>query len=117
VSFGPVDLLVPFAASWRPGAVAWGVVALYLLLAVEVTSLVRSRLPARVWHRIHLASYGLYLTATVHLLTAGSEAGDPWLVWCVVASLGAVVFFTAYRFVGPGRAASVRRRSVARPSG
>ena len=32
IQFDVLDLLVPFAAAWRPGAVAWGVVAVYLLL-------------------------------------------------------------------------------------
>src|SRR5690348_10185557 len=34
VHFGVKEVLVPFASSWRPAAVAWGVVALYMLLAV-----------------------------------------------------------------------------------
>ena len=33
VAFGLADVLVPLASSWHPVAVAWGVVALYLLLA------------------------------------------------------------------------------------
>ena len=36
VHFGLADLTVPFASSWQPGAVALGVVAMWLLLAVEV---------------------------------------------------------------------------------
>ena len=117
VDFGPADLLVPFAASWRPGAVAWGVVAMYLLVAVEVTSLLRRRLPNRLWRRVHLASYVVYGTATVHLLVAGSDVANPILLGAAWASVGAVGFFTVYRLVGPGRAASVRggarRRSEA----
>ncbi|HEY6533869.1 MAG TPA: ferric reductase-like transmembrane domain-containing protein [Acidimicrobiales bacterium] len=108
VSFGPVDLLVPGAASWSPGAVAWGVVALYLLVAVEVTSLLRSHLPKRLWRGVHLTSYAVYVLATVHLLAAGTDRHHPALTVAVVASLGAIGFFTVYRAVGPGRAASVR---------
>jgi predicted ferric reductase len=108
VAFGPVDVLVPFASSWEPVAVAWGVVALYLLVAVELTSLLRSRLPVRLWRSVHLSSYALYTFATVHLLTAGSERQNPALLWCVVASMACIVFFSIYRWVGPGRAASVR---------
>ena len=37
IEFGLVDLLVPMASAWKPGPVAWGVVALYLVLAVELT--------------------------------------------------------------------------------
>jgi len=44
VHFGVAEILVPFTSSWHPVAVAWGVVAAYLLLAVELTSLARNRL-------------------------------------------------------------------------
>src|SRR3978361_2210327 len=37
VHFGPSEILAPLASTYRPGAVAWGVVAMYLLLAVELT--------------------------------------------------------------------------------
>src|SRR3954469_15216146 len=34
VHFGVIDVVVPFAASWHPVGVAWGIVGAYLLLAV-----------------------------------------------------------------------------------
>jgi predicted ferric reductase len=108
VSFGLTDLLVPGAASWSPAAVAWGVVALYLLVAVEATSLLRNRIPKRLWRGVHLTSYATYALATVHLLTAGTDRHAPVPVGAVVVSVGLVAFFTVYRLVGPGRAASVR---------
>jgi DMSO/TMAO reductase YedYZ heme-binding membrane subunit len=37
-------VLVPFVATWHPTAVAWGIVAFYLLLAVEGTSLLKPRI-------------------------------------------------------------------------
>src|SRR5438105_12749110 len=49
VHFDVVSVLVPFASSWRPSAVAWGVASLYLILAIELTSLARRRLPKRLW--------------------------------------------------------------------
>lgn len=104
-----VQAFVPFASTWKPGAIAWGVVAFWLLLAVEVTSLVRTRLPQDVWRWIHMLSYPLYAMATVHLLTAGTERTNPVLRWSVLATVGAVVFFTMYRIVGPGRAESVKQ--------
>ena len=109
VRFTIGDLLVPFASTqYKPGAVAWGVVAFYLLVAVEVTSLLKKRISARLWRGVHLSSYVLYAFATVHLLTAGSDRFNPVLRWSVLVTVGAVVFFSAYRLVGPGRAASIR---------
>jgi hypothetical protein len=73
VHFGLASVLVPFASNWHPAAVAWGVVALYLLLAVELTSLARAHLPKIVWRRVHFASFLLFVMATIHGLTAGTD--------------------------------------------
>ena len=73
VHFGLASVLIPFAAKWHPVAVAWGVVAFYLLLAVELTSLARSRLSKTVWRRVHFASFMLFIMATIHGLTAGTD--------------------------------------------
>ena len=84
VGFGLADLLVPFASHWKPMAVAWGVTGLYLLLAVEVSSLARKRLPNRIWRRLHFLAFPLYVVATLHMLTAGTDAAPrpsrswPW---------------------------------------
>jgi predicted ferric reductase len=87
--FGLNQILIPFASSWHPVAVAWGVVSLYLLLAVELTSLARSRLSKRVWRRVHAASFLLFVTATVHGLTAGTDARSLW-ARVVVVGVGTV---------------------------
>jgi len=109
VRFTIADLLVPFTSTqYKPGPVAWGIVAMYLLVAVEITSLLKKRIPQKLWRQVHLTSYVLYAFATVHLLTAGTDRFNPLLRWCVLVSVGAVVFFSAYRLVGSGRAASIR---------
>jgi len=107
VHFTVRDVLVPFAASWKPAALAWGIAALYLLLAVEVTSLLRSHLSKRLWRVVHLLSYAVYVLASIHYLSAGTDAG-PASRALVIGSLGTVLFFLVYVAVGPGRAASVR---------
>jgi predicted ferric reductase len=71
--FGPSAILIPLASAWHPVAVAWGVVAGYLLLAVELTSLARARLSKQLWRRVHTASFVLFVTATVHGLSAGTD--------------------------------------------
>jgi DMSO/TMAO reductase YedYZ heme-binding membrane subunit len=108
VDIGLRQMLLPFTSDWNPVAVSWGVVGLYLLLAIELTSLVRTRLPKRFWKGIHLSSYGLYVVATVHMLTAGTDAGSKYLQWAAVAATAVIVFFTAYRVMGPDKAGSVQ---------
>jgi len=100
---------VPFTSTWKPGPMACGIVAFYFLLAVELTSLIKNRLPQKFWRGVHLASYPLYAMATIHLLTAGYDNQNPLLRWGVIATVGAVIFFTVYRIIGPGRAESVKQ--------
>lgn len=114
VHFGPAELFVPLASAWKPVPVAWGIVAMYLLVAVEVTSLLRSRIPKRLWHRVHLGSFGLYAVSTIHLLTAGTDAEGP-LTDAAIASVAIVLFLSAFRVLG-GRAAGIRRRAEPRPT-
>ena len=97
VHFGPADFLVPFASSWKPVAVAFGVLALYLLIAVEATSLAKRRLPHRVWRRVHLLSMPLFALATLHFVTAGTDAHDMLVLSAVLGVTLVVVAMIAIR--------------------
>jgi predicted ferric reductase len=99
VRFDLLDLLVPFAASWRPAAVAAGVVALYLLLSIELTSLARRHLPHRLWRRLHLGAFPLLAAATVHLLAAGSDRAALAVVILLGATTAAVTFLVLFRLL------------------
>jgi DMSO/TMAO reductase YedYZ heme-binding membrane subunit len=90
IQFRLVDLFVPFVASWRPVALAIGIVAFYMAVAVQVTSLVRHRMPARWWRRVHQLSVPLFVLATAHLLLAGTDADHP-LVLLTVGGLSATI--------------------------
>lgn len=114
VSFGLVDVLVPFSSSWKPVAVAWGVLATWLLVAIELTSLQMKRLPKRLWRAIHLGSYAVAVLATVHGLSAGTDTGNVAFAWSVVGTVAAASFFLVYRRLAPvkaSRADRIQRRS------
>jgi hypothetical protein len=97
VHFDVTSVLVPFASHWRPWATAWGVVGLYLLLAVELTSLARRRLPRQLWRAVHFASFPLFLVATVHAFTAGTDTGSLAFVVAASAVTLAVAVLTTRR--------------------
>jgi len=76
VEFGPAEILVPFASEWQPTAVALGVIAMYLLAIVQVTSLLMKKLPRKLWRAIHMASYGATWLAVIHAGMAGTDASN-----------------------------------------
>ena len=91
IGFGPADFLVPFASSYKPAAVALGVVAMYLLLAIEITSLMMRRIPRHRWHAVHLTSYVVFVIATVHGLTAGTDRHNALFQWACLISAAVVL--------------------------
>jgi predicted ferric reductase len=103
VHFGVVNVLVPLTGTWHPVAVAWGIVAMYLLLAVELTSLARARISKRLWRRVHFASFALFLFSTVHGLAAGTDGRSPGFVIAAIGTCGVVVALTALRLTRWGQ--------------
>jgi Ferric reductase like transmembrane component len=97
VDFGLSALLVPMASKWEPGAVAWGVVAFYLLVAVEVTSLLRAYVGENLWRRVHYGGFAVFLFGTIHGLKAGTDVENPLIWWPAAIASAGVVGLCAYR--------------------
>jgi len=112
VHFSVADVLVPFRASWHPVAVAWGIVAAWVLVAVEVTSLLRSQLPLRAWRYVHYSSFGVFALASLHGATAGTDRHTAAFIVLAFVGVGVVTGLTAVRV------ATLSERAVARtPAG
>lgn len=102
VDFGVLDFVIPFRDTWRPGAVAWGVISLWLMLAVEGSSLAMRHLPKKVWRMVHFLSVPLFITATVHGFLAGSDTGRIFMA-VTVAVVVFLVCLTIVRVVARRR--------------
>jgi len=110
VEFSVADLLVPFASAWKPAEVALGVVAFWLLVAVQSTSLMMKKLPRRFWKWVHLSSYALFGLGMWHGIVAGTDASRTWYQWGAAGIIGLVTWLTAWRAIKvPGRGRSARR--------
>jgi DMSO/TMAO reductase YedYZ heme-binding membrane subunit len=108
VHFGPADLLVPGASPYKRLGVATGIVAFWLLVLVELTSLARKRLSKRVWSRIHLSSFVAYVLATLHYLQVGTERTNPVMLLTVEVTTALVLGLTVYRVLMPSSRGAAR---------
>ncbi len=99
VPFGLTELLVPFASTWKPAEVALGVVALYLLLAVQLTSMLRRRIPPRVWLVVHQGGFLAYWLGALHAFSAGTDASNRLWQLAVLACSVVIVSLSAYRWL------------------
>lgn len=88
--------LVPFTSGYERLWVGLGTLAFDLMLAVVATSLLRHRLPERLWRSVHYSTWLLWAIAVVHGF-AMSTADQPLLrgstIGCGVIGLAAAVLW------------------------
>ena len=104
-----VNAVAPFTSSYRPFWVGLGAVALDLIAAVIVTSLVRARLGLRSWRAVHWAVYAIWPIAVVHALGTGSDVRSGLLLVVGSASFAVAIAAVAGRVL----AANISRRARA----
>lgn len=109
VKVSPAALLVPGLVSYRPVAVALGVVAAWLFAVVTASFWARKRIGARMWRRLHWLTFALFALATVHGVAAGTDTAQPWAHGLYLGALGSVTAATAWRALVP----PARRRLTA----
>jgi len=79
VPFGLSDLFVPLTSEYRPVSVAFGIVAMYGMVLVLVSSWVRKRVGTVWWRRLHLLAVPTFMLTLLHGVFAGSDSGRPWM--------------------------------------
>ncbi len=98
----PVHLLnaiVPFTGKYRPLGIGLGVVAIDLLAALIVTSLLRQRIGYRIWRAVHWSAYACWPVAMLHGLQSGTDAATTWARVVYLACAGLVAAGVGWRVV------------------
>ncbi len=111
IHFSFVDLLVPFAAPYRPIAVGIGQLALYVVLLITLSFYARRRIGQRAWRTLHYLTFLAFAGSTLHGILSGTDTSQPWAFAIYTASTVAVVFLTTYRIVLSISARRERRAS------
>lgn len=113
VHIGWAAVLVPFASAYKTFWVGLGTISLDLLLAIALTSVLRHRLPARLWRGVHWLAYVSWPIAVVHTLGIGTDVRLRWVLDLVIACVVAVVASAGIRL---GQSLDRRRRAAVLPA-
>jgi methionine sulfoxide reductase heme-binding subunit len=97
VDISLVDAVVPFLSPYRPVWLGLGTVALDVLVAVGVTTLLRHRIPLHTWRTTHALSYLAWMTAVVHGLGTGTDTRRELTLVVTFACVTLVVLGTLLR--------------------
>jgi sulfoxide reductase heme-binding subunit YedZ len=97
---GLAEVLIPGFADVERWALAWGVIATYLLATAVFTSWPQRRFTRRTWRILHLGSVVAFALALVHALQLGTDAGSLWLRALLVLLVGVATFALGVRVFG-----------------
>ncbi len=89
---------IPFSSSYRRLWLGLGVVAVYLVVATVVTSLLRPLFGHRTWRAVHWLTYALWPIAVIHGIGTGTDARFAWMLGIEAVCIGSVVAAVAWRW-------------------
>jgi sulfoxide reductase heme-binding subunit YedZ len=110
VSIRLAAAIIPFTSSYEPLQIGLGAIALDLIAALVITSLLRARIGRRVWRAVHWLAYAVFPVAVLHSVTSAKDLRSGYLLGltavCVLAAVAAVSYRAA-------QAGSARRAAMA----
>jgi sulfoxide reductase heme-binding subunit YedZ len=92
--------VVPVGATYEPFWLGLGTLALDLVAVVVLTSLLRHRLPQRLWRVLHLTTYAVWGLSVAHGLGIGTDTGSRFATAVYLACAGAVGLAVLVRLAG-----------------
>jgi sulfoxide reductase heme-binding subunit YedZ len=96
-SISAVSAVLPFTSGYRRIWLGLGAAAFDLLLAVLVTSLLRTRVGPRAWRAVHWAGYACWPVALIHGLGTGTDGAARWVLAVTAVCALSVVTAGAWR--------------------
>lgn len=90
--FSLSELMVPSKSAYRPISVGFGIVAMYGMVIVLVSSWVRKRVGTVWWRRIHLLAVPTFTLSLLHGIFAGSDSARP-LMFALYVTTGLITLF------------------------
>ena len=109
VHIGWAATVIPFTSSYGRLWVGVGAIALDLMLAVLVSSLLRARMRAGTWRAIHWLAYLSWPVALAHTFGIGTDAGETWVIALAAGCVLAVAVSLVWRIRQVTRQALARK--------
>jgi predicted ferric reductase len=92
-----IAAVVPFTSSYQPFQVGLGAIALDLIAALIITSLLRAHIGRRLWRGVHWLAYVSYPVAVLHGVTNAKDLRSGGLLVLTVGCVLAVAAAVCYR--------------------
>lgn len=106
VPFSLGNLLLPVGEPYQPFATTLGVLSLYTLAIVLLSSWFRRALPYGFWRGLHGISFAAFALVTLHGILDGTDSGSVWMRLVYVGVLALVGLLVVARLLAQPSAAT-----------
>jgi len=89
--------IVPFSSPYRRLWLGLGVVGIYLLASIVLTSLLRPFFGPGVWRMVHWLAYAMWPVALIHSIGTGTDPRFAWMLAIEAVCVGSIVAAVAWR--------------------
>ena len=80
------EILIPLTSHYRPEWMAFGIVALYLGIAIGISTWLRPLIGYKLWRQLHVLTLVIFALATIHGIGTGSDTQTPWALGIYLVS-------------------------------
>ena len=97
IEFSWSEILIPGKAAWEPVATALGIMAFYGMTIISLSFYVKRFIGQQAWRAIHFGSLGVFMSALIHGITAGTDTQVLAVTIMYVATATAVLLLVVVR--------------------
>ncbi len=99
--FGWNEVFIPFVSHYRATWMALGILALYLGIAIGISTWLRPLIGYAWWRRLHVLTLGVYGLVTVHGIATGSDTQTWWGLVIYGGSIALIGGLLCWRLLVP----------------
>ena len=108
--FTLLNILTIGNQTYRPLAGNLGVLAMYTIAGLLLTSWLRRFMPYGFWRGLHYASFAAYILVSAHGILAGSDNHEPWMLTVYIGFSLIIALLTVMRLLPSLRATPAVQR-------
>jgi len=107
------DIAIPFTSAHEPLWTGLGVAGGWLAAILGLSYWARHRIGPALWRRLHRATVLVYVMSVAHVLGAGTDASQPWMIALLLCTAAPILFLFLMRVLTPRAGPGYRRFRVA----
>jgi hypothetical protein len=111
--FGWSEVFIPFVSHYRAIWMATGILALYLGIAIGISTWLRPLIGYTWWRRLHFMTLSVYALVTIHGIATGSDTQTWWGLAIYAGSIALVGGLLCWRLLVPVNERSRRHPVIA----